>query len=411
MSQTVRPEVASFVTLVRAHLSDLTPEEVDELTGGLEADLDERLAETLPGDPPADLGDAAAYAAELRAAAGLPPRGAGGGRRAGAAGPGLLVRTAQSVDRRVRGFVDPVVTTVRRQPWWPEFRASVVALRPAWWIARAYVAWSLFAAFDGTTHGLLPDGFGGLVALLLFVGVSVALGRGLLDAPLRLDAGRWRRRIVLALNVFAVLALPFVLSSIDSTRYEYVTTSDPGFDGLVLNGEQVRNIYAYDAQGNPIGVVQLYDQNGRPLNVAHQPYTDAFNQQGYTDVNGDLVAPFVDDRSRNRWNVFPLPTASYPEPLYGDDGNPTATASPVATLPAAPLVAVPPITSVLGIPDGAALASGAPAPPTGPSASATPSPSAPSSASSGPSASPTASAPTSAGASAKASPAPSTTRS
>ncbi|MBI4939751.1 MAG: hypothetical protein HY830_03270 [Actinobacteria bacterium] len=388
-------------------MSDLTPEEVEDLTGGLEADLDERLAETLPGDPPADLGDAAAYAAELRAAAGLPPRGAGGGRRAGGTGPGLLVRTAQSVDRRVRGVVDPVAATLRRQPWWPEFRASVAALRPVWWVARAYVAWAILDNAFASGGGPLPGNLGGLVLLLLCVGVSVALGRGLLDGPLKL-AGRWPRRIVLSLNVVAAVALPFVLSSIDSTRYEYVETSDPGLDGLVLNGEQVRNIYAYDAQGNPIGVVQLYDQNGRPLNVAHQPYTDAFNQQGYTDANGGLVAPFVDDRSRNRWNVFPLPTASYPEPLYGDDGNATATASPVATLPPAPLVAVPPITSVLGIPDGAALASGAPAPPTGPSASATASPSAPSS---GPSASPTASAPTSAGASAKATPAPSTTRS
>ena len=64
-----RPDVAAFVAAVRARLADLTDEEREELLGGLEADLSERLTE---GE--ADLGDPAAYAAELRAAAGLEVR-------------------------------------------------------------------------------------------------------------------------------------------------------------------------------------------------------------------------------------------------------------------------------------------------------------------------------------------------
>ena len=51
---------------MREHLADLTEEERDELLDGLEADLSEQL----------DAGDAlpepASYAAELRAAAGIP---------------------------------------------------------------------------------------------------------------------------------------------------------------------------------------------------------------------------------------------------------------------------------------------------------------------------------------------------
>ena len=65
-----RPEVAQlvnqFLTRVREHLADLSVDERDELLDGLDADLSEQLAEggALP--------EPGSYAAELRAAAGLP---------------------------------------------------------------------------------------------------------------------------------------------------------------------------------------------------------------------------------------------------------------------------------------------------------------------------------------------------
>src|SRR3954468_1429827 len=64
------PAVAEFAAAVRAALSDLAPDEIDELTDGLEADLTDRLAD---GDA-ADLGDPRAYAEALGPAAGLPHR-------------------------------------------------------------------------------------------------------------------------------------------------------------------------------------------------------------------------------------------------------------------------------------------------------------------------------------------------
>jgi hypothetical protein len=66
-------DVRAYVTAVRSWLSDLPSDEVEDLTAGMEADLDERAAET--GDRlGALLGEPEAYAAELRAAAGLAPR-------------------------------------------------------------------------------------------------------------------------------------------------------------------------------------------------------------------------------------------------------------------------------------------------------------------------------------------------
>ena len=66
----VNPTVADFATAVRRSLADLDAEDLSDLTDGLEADLADKLADG------AELGDPAAYAAELRAAAGLeaPPR-------------------------------------------------------------------------------------------------------------------------------------------------------------------------------------------------------------------------------------------------------------------------------------------------------------------------------------------------
>jgi hypothetical protein len=108
----IRSEVRTVVAAVRTALDDLSPEEVEELTGGLEADLDDALADAGPpgdslggqGDPAASLGDPEVYAAELRAAAGLPPR-ARGGERPG--GPAQLEALRRSWQRRHGQVRDP----------------------------------------------------------------------------------------------------------------------------------------------------------------------------------------------------------------------------------------------------------------------------------------------------------------
>ena len=69
MSDTIRipSEVDTFVAAVRACFADLDPDEREELLGGLAADMADLVDERGPGA----LGDPRAYAAELRAAAGL----------------------------------------------------------------------------------------------------------------------------------------------------------------------------------------------------------------------------------------------------------------------------------------------------------------------------------------------------
>ena len=72
--------VAAYVREVRAELVDLPAEDVDDITGGMEADLSELAAES-GGDLVGRLGSPSQYAAELRSAAGLPEPAAGAGCR------------------------------------------------------------------------------------------------------------------------------------------------------------------------------------------------------------------------------------------------------------------------------------------------------------------------------------------
>ena len=114
-------DVRAYVEAVRAWLADLPDEDVDDLTLGMEADLGERAAES--GVRLGDLlGEPEAYAAELRAAAGLPLRSVP---VAGSVSPGwsasVLALTRQAGDR-----------LLGRHPWLRD-------LQPTWWVLRGLV--------------------------------------------------------------------------------------------------------------------------------------------------------------------------------------------------------------------------------------------------------------------------------
>src|SRR5689334_9456376 len=119
----IAPEVLSFVAAVRAQLTDLEPDELLEITDGLEADLTELVQEQGVGA----LGDPVDYARELRAAAGL----AEGARR-----------TRRPVRTAALGFLDAcgerAETLVAKLPW--DVVPLLTWLRPLWWVLRAWVA-------------------------------------------------------------------------------------------------------------------------------------------------------------------------------------------------------------------------------------------------------------------------------
>jgi len=239
--------VATYVREVRAQLADLSAEEIDDLTSGMEADLSELAAES-GGDLIGRLGSPMRYAAELRAAAGLPDRVVGPARRRG---------VAEALPQARAWFT---VLTEQR-PWLAATAAFLVTLRPAWWLLRGYLAaWALWS-FLGGMRGLRPHGATHLAMALVAIVVSVQIGRGWL----RQWAGL-RPLLVLANTVAVVVALVASTSGVTSGETSPDVAYASPIPGMVLDGAQVSNIYAYDSGGRRITGVRLYDQDGRPLN-------------------------------------------------------------------------------------------------------------------------------------------------
>lgn len=272
----VRPEVARFVADVRGALADLGAEELDELTGGLEADL----SDAVDVGGLAALGDPAAYAAELRAAAGLPPQ--------------------TSQDARLRAYerARHAAERVRSHPWWPPVRDFAVSLRPAWWVLRGWLLYlGVGAPLIGgdATAEAMPSSPPRLLLLLAFVLASVQLGRR--ERPLR---ARWRAAVI-AVNIVAVGLLPTGWMRVQPAQS--ATGAYPTVTGLAYDGDAVTNVFAYDDEGRLLPGVQLFDQDGRPLDADPMIRSNiSTTGQGVTHY----VAPIVNADGRTVWNVFPL---------------------------------------------------------------------------------------------------------
>jgi hypothetical protein len=308
--------VAGFADAVRHALADLPPDEVDELTDGLEADLAERADDA---DAGADFGDPVAYADELRAAAGLRPR--------------TRARTASGLDATVTGAWRDLVDGWRGVASNRQVRrlgAFFVSLRPLWWVFRAWVIYSIVAALFGQpTLRLSPLTF--LIGLGALV-VSVQWGRG------RWQARAWVRYAVIGFNVLLVLCVPIVLiatsSAVNSEVANAANAEQAGpIGGIVDNGKPVSNIFAYDANGNPLSGVQLFDQDGKPLSAVSSPSATRVSEVGDDLGRTSYLVPSLSVPGRIGWNVYPLDHVSARD--LGDNGLPTSHAVPVATRPRA----------------------------------------------------------------------------
>ncbi len=309
-------DVRAYVAAVRAWLADLPSDEVEELTAGMEADLAERAAES-GGTLGGLLGQPEAYAAELRSAAGLPPR-------ADVVVPDA-VRTEPWTDRLEREAHE----LVARHPWLRE-------LRPTWWLARGAVAGWAVDAVLGT----------GRVLLLPLVGAALSLWLGLVLRR-REPLGAGLRFALGAGNALAVvLLLPMLAFYTPSSDYsDPAALEQPVPPGLSANGSPVTNLYAYDATGQRVADVRLYDQYGQPITVAPEVVPVPVGPNGE-----EVVAGPPDPRTLG---VFPLRLTATADPWVSIDGGwvPPMVVAPLA---------------------GTALPSAAPSGATSPSPSPTP---------------------------------------
>ena len=196
-------EIAAYLADVCAAMTDLDPGVRD----GLLEDLPEHLAEVAAADPSplqSRLGPPAAFAAELRAAAGLAPAPPSVGRRPNE----QLVSSAQLA----REFAVRLDRSLGRLAGYETLRELLVALRPGWWALRGGgVASFLTIAIGHASYYYyvnMADVIG--MSLIAFIGalISVRVGR----ATLRASAGT--RMLVAIINVPCVLILLYSVLAI-----------------------------------------------------------------------------------------------------------------------------------------------------------------------------------------------------
>lgn len=323
-------EAQDYLEGVAAQLADLPDEDRADLLDELASHLDELAAES---DAPlaTRLGTPADYAAELRASAGLPPA-----RSPGRAGSHLLGRARAARTR-------PDVRAVEQ---------FLVVLRPMWWVVRAWVVVGLLALPNQPSWSspllLVPvigSGFVGFALLAAAVFVSVQWGR---RPPAPRSRLRW---LVVATNVVAVLGCGPVLASLNEQAhdgvYRYYVERVPPSHGVWASAHRVRNVYVYDAAGNALTDVRLFDQRGRAisLDLTHEGHRrQVLDSQGllvdnafpyqYVQTDGTVAAP-----SAGPGLVVP--------PLLGAP-SPSATAPPGATSSAGPTPSASPSPSGTG---------------------------------------------------------------
>jgi hypothetical protein len=221
---TVPEDVKAYLSAVRARLDDLPAEERDDLLADVESSILDSAQES---DAPVELrlGPPDAFADELRAAAGLPPRPEPAG---DAPRPGLREREPLGVEaeRRVR-------LAVRRQQ-----RRDVLEPDVAVGLLEILYHRSLVGG---------DDGYALLVALVAAAAVTASVAVGLRHP-------RRNAAIIVVNLVLALAAAPVMWEAVSAGRAAVfddavVTEAAPVPSGLVYDAVPVQNIYAFDRNG------------------------------------------------------------------------------------------------------------------------------------------------------------------
>jgi hypothetical protein len=379
VNSTVTGAVAIYLAQVRAELSDLPPGELEDVLEDVTGHLTEVAAE-FAQEPTTQqlqdrLGTPLEYAAELRTAAGYPPRtqpvaDRDAGRKAlrwgliaatvgpffvavgifawsynetlffGLLGLGVLFGAAYLGVRALRGNDPRIVLDTPRGAKGaaavrdlvdqipPNVRTELVTIgQPVWWVARGAIGGGGFFALFGAGAVTVVGGLAGAA-------VSIWIGR-------RTQQDRRWLWYVVPLNVVAAIAVPaFLAAAYMGASFgflnnygDYSSSSTPSTpDGLLLNGTPISNIYPFDAQGKQVSV-RLYDQNGAPISLELRDCKSYFT--------GNVITS----------NTFPLPvmTDGQVEEQDCKNSDKAPFAPPPAPATATPTTRTPSVTPTLTV--------------------------------------------------------------
>ncbi len=331
LDDAVAQDLRAYAARVRSALADLGPENVDDLTDGLEANLADALADDRRQHRASladEFGTPEAYAAELRTAAGMAP--AGRPRR-------TFGDVLRAPDRRARAAGERLLGRLRERAWWPPVEEFALSLRPAWWVLRGWVVYQLVARLLGVAPAWLPQHGAAWLLLLGAVVASVQAGRRLWFTT------RPATGVVRAVSVVAAVAvLPLVVWQNGQEAWarsvanggwgggtSYVEVPQ---DGVVVDGMPVSNLFVYDADGNPLTDVQVYDDRGRQVRTTYDEGTAPWYRPDSDDAW--FFAPATSQDGRTRWNVYPL--RGWSEQQFEEDEQTGDWGPPRGLAPAAP---------------------------------------------------------------------------
>ena len=255
-----------YLAAVEHELADLPVDDRSALLEDLALHLDALTAEDDDRPIAMRLGPPAAYAADLRSAAGLPARGT-------ASRPAIA---------GLRERMDRIRATPAARRLAPAARATqrfLNDLRPGWWVLRGYllVLVPCLLAYDGVRDFPVPAPLGsnelGVLLVVAAVVGSVALGRRRLPRPLGVGVvlvGGW-------LAVMAIAVWQDASSSGMTRGYAAAAVIQPpdratGAYPLLSRYGPVTDVLPYAADGTPLEGVLLFDQDGRPLRVGFQKW-------------------------------------------------------------------------------------------------------------------------------------------
>jgi hypothetical protein len=258
-------EAQDYLSAVEQELADLPGEDRSALLEDLALHLEALTTEDDDRPLAVRLGSPAAYAADLRAAAGLPARGAN------------VTPTGQGIRARVDAFLASAAYR-RALPALRGGRRLLVELRPAWWVLRGYLVVFVPCLLgsdrleDIPVPAPLHSHLLGVVLVLAAVVGSVVLGRRKLPQVLRV--------VVAAAGVLLVLvaagAALHVRDDLRNGLYADAWAPAPEVPDetypLRSRYGPVTDVFPYAADGTPLEGVLLYDQDGRPLHVGFQQW-------------------------------------------------------------------------------------------------------------------------------------------
>lgn len=257
-STDVRPEVLAFVERVRGLMADLSPDERQELTAGLEADLSELVAE----HGAEALGDPADYARELRAGAGHPPVAVRRVREW--ALPAAVMEAVDAAHAHWDRLLDSLPG---------DLRGFLTVLQPVWWVVRAWVAWMLTQDLRGP---YVVFDVPWLALLAVYVVGSVQLGRRAWHVDRLLTTSVGARLLLVGLNLGAVCLLPGAVDNLawhvaEERNWQfYDEASDDDSAAVTYQGGQACVLEVRDASGRVIEGAYVWDATGQrtlPMNV------------------------------------------------------------------------------------------------------------------------------------------------